>query len=231
MPDDDAPEDEEATVEIPKRHGKEWLGPLEDSEVLAKTDLYEKGWIGTHQEPGKKLRAGEHPKCEPFMTFKNFPWWHPSFTFKVPVHAVRIRLTDISGPVKHKKWDVIFAGEPGGIFGITNTHVPVGGELPQFEPFCEPLKAKTKLELRFTEAENEEWDEKLTLVPPGQGRFRNPSPKPRMPLTQRVMENGAVGMRPEKDDEVQEGPKDVLGNVNYMSMPPMLVAGALGGFL
>lgn len=239
MPEESAREDENVYVSVPKIDGVEWLGQVEDSKYLAKTDLYTKTFIGTPQNPKKKLKPGEWPECEPFLEYPGKPWWHPAFTFKVPIHAVRIRLTNLCEgeaclPAEKPYWDVTFAGQPGGIYKITNTHIPVGGKEPQFKPFCEPLKAKTKLELRITEASEEAWDERLTLMTKEAASlarltFMKGGSKPRVASTTKDMYDGPVNFRiPETEEEKHIGPS---GYVNYMSMPPLLVAGALAGFL
>lgn len=228
-------ENEDITIKVPK--GVEWLGQVEDSEVLASTDLFKDYWIGhwLNAKGFKPTATHKYPMCEPFLTTKSAPFFHPSFTFNVQVHAVRVRLYDL-WPKRRKRWDVIFAGRPGGAYKVTNNHIPVGGEEPQFEPFCPPLNAKLKFELRLTEAENERFDEKLTIMPAASAQkarlqwIRANSMKPRLVNYSKRHLDGALST-----EEVEEipgaGRTDWQGNVNYFSIPPLLVAASFADFL
>mmetsp|Transcript_125791 Transcript_125791/g.199380 ORF Transcript_125791/g.199380 Transcript_125791/m.199380 type:complete len:417 (+) Transcript_125791:74-1324(+) len=117
-PEEDNPDydDDSITIEFPKPRttpSPQWLGIVEDPETLASTDIGDEEWIGHPQPTRKHLKPGEFPQCEPFLTGKYSPWWHPSFEMKMPVHAVRVRLTDLNNHVPPSKrkpiWDVIFA--------------------------------------------------------------------------------------------------------------------------
>lgn len=249
MPEQEVPGDEpDLEVRVPKTgQTTEWLGQVETSHVLDKTDLYQENFIGTPIKDHmnrviKPTHPGEHQKCEPMTYPENGqPWWHPAFVFKMPVHAVRIRLTEL-GAIKKKRWDVIFAGEPGGLTKIINAAVPVGGKMPVFDSFCPPLDGKLKMELRLTEADNKPplFDEKLTILPAAAAskeRLKfvlNDKGRPRLPSHTKMWLDGAVRHKnPISDEDAieQSAKKDILGRVNYFSMPPLIVAASLAGFL
>jgi|Transcript_28178 hypothetical protein len=241
-PEEDNPDydDDSITIEFPKPRttpSPQWLGIVEDPETLASTDIGDEEWIGHPQPTRKHLKPGEFPQCEPFLTGKYSPWWHPSFEMKMPVHAVRVRLTDLNNHVPPSKrkpiWDVIFAGRPGGAFSIVNDAVPAGGKHPQFPPFCPPLKATAKYELRLTEAQNEQFDEKLTLMPKAalakeRLKWLRNSKKPHLPMTTKKWTDGAV--TDDVPEQETEG-DDVIKKTEYMSMPPLLMTLALSSFL
>lgn len=144
---------------MPRFRGR-WLeyvnGP---PEWLQETDLLSTEWIG---KPGKCWNVA-HPE-DPHR----FPWWHPRFVFRVPVHLVRIRLTKMETPTRHgqKLWDIIFNGRPGNDFTVVNQAVPVGCRLCQLPEFCPPLRADALYELRVTEmGERPRFDEHILLRP------------------------------------------------------------------
>lgn len=237
-------QDEDLEVLVPKTgRTTEWLGQVEDSNVLDKTDLYQENFIGTPLKDRmgriiKPKKPGEPQKCEEFMSYPESgqPWWHPAFVFKYPVHSVRIRLTELQGEEPKKRWDVIFAGEPGGLNKVINAATPVGGKLPQFVPFCPPFKAKLKMELRLTDTDNKPplFDERLTIVPkdslPKKSNVRG---KPRVVAHSRLQDGAVRSEDPMTDeDKIQmAASKDMFGNVSYFSMPPLVVAASLAGFL
>lgn len=238
------PEDESTTFTVPKTgQNLEWLGVVEDSKVLDNTDLIQENFIGTIQnkaQAGQKdipgpaapgTQPGSENKCEEFLTYPpKWPWWHPAFVFKDPVHSVRVRLYDMTPPLteKEKLWDVYFTGGPGGLNKITNSATPTGGEKPQFKPFCPPFSAKAKYELRLTEADGKPpaFDEKLTLLPAaaaGKARLKyiKNGSKPRVPTTTIIWEDGAVRNNSGGDAAVDEdmiyklAPKDEFGRPNF----------------
>merc|ERR1712032_136423 len=158
---------------------------------------------------------GEPQKCTKNLTNKITPWLHPGFTFKVPVHAVRIRLSE-QFPVKGKKlWDVIFAGKPGNDYTIRQDAAPAGGKMPLFPEFCPPLPPDATYTLHLTEAENEDWDEKLTLVSAAAaGNVRIRGKQPRLSLHTRTDIDGPVDQDQEDSEDTDEAtdtpPKSVV---------------------
>jgi len=169
--------DEEPTVDA---HGP-WLIFEQPSSWLRYTDLTLTNWV----QQGRK--------CIKNLTKPKAPFWHPEFVFKVPVKAVRIRLSKKGGPSDGERlWDVFFAGPPGNDFTVPSNACPAGGELPLFPEFCKPLRPNARYELRLTDISNKgrpRFDERLTLrvagVDPwtGESTVRTHSGEPRPILT------------------------------------------------
>lgn len=205
-----------------------WLGIVETPQVLYSTTLLNKEWIA--QPINKKVQPWVCPKHPAESDHR--AWWHPEFVFTAPYHAVRIRLKQLY-PTERMMWDVIFAGRPGNPWTIPPDATPAGGKLPVFEMFCPPSSANTKLELRLTDAENETFDETLTLMPKAVAasarlKWKRNNEKPRLQQYTQRWQEGAI-----RDDEpllsLGEGLTDEFGNIQYMSMPPAFIA--LASFL
>mmetsp|Transcript_18324 Transcript_18324/g.33433 ORF Transcript_18324/g.33433 Transcript_18324/m.33433 type:complete len:308 (+) Transcript_18324:119-1042(+) len=207
-----------------------WLGILEDSEYLKSTTLLSKDWIAgsDFSDPIDKSvlpwRCPKHPKETKYRS-----WWHPEFVFKNEVHAVRIRLKSLY-PKERMMWDVIFAGRPGNPWTVPVDAPPAGGFLPVFEMFCPPMSAKSKFELRLTEAESEKWDETLTLLPSAQCKWKRAIGKPRLHMWTQEEATGPIKFD-EEQTSLGEGVKDEQGNVQYMAMPISPVLITLASFL
>lgn len=133
-----------------------WLELERPSRWLASTDIGSVEWVGRSAA-----------SCSRNVTLPKSPWWHPSFSFNFPIHAVRVRLKALQGPQSGKPlWDVIFAGRPGSDFQVPNNAPPAGGQLPAFPEFCPPLRPEARYELRLThEARRPDFDEVLVLRP------------------------------------------------------------------
>jgi hypothetical protein len=249
--------DEKATYIKKCDHNIDWLSQVEEeSEVLEKTDLGSCRWIGIPPPPKHSLDEEDKCRmvipsqnCEPSKpqclienppSTKTAPWYHPSFTFKIPVHAVRVELTQLT-PEKKQLWDVVFAGKPGGPYRVTNDAVPAGGLQPQFHPFCQPLRADSKFELHMTEAKEGLFDETLTFKPMDPRLklvTRNREPAPPLVLREHDvdddLDDAEIGPVVESKSRASDKLTDAddhrdpfTGEVNYMSVPPLLAIGSL----
>ncbi|CAK9062201.1 EF-hand domain-containing protein [Durusdinium trenchii] len=102
-------------------------------------------------------------------------FYHPYFRFKDPVYAVRVQLEEFRrGKPKEKIWDAIFAAGGGGDQEVPREETPVGGHLPLFREFCQPLAEDTRWELRVTDVTpnrkgkpTKSFDETVVLRPRG----------------------------------------------------------------
>ncbi|CAJ1357606.1 unnamed protein product [Effrenium voratum] len=83
-------------------------------------------------------------------------------------------------------WDVIFAGGEGSDKEVLRNAVPIGGNLPLFKEFCQPLAEDARWELRVTDVTpnkkglpTKSFDETLLL-----------RPKPNLPRTYHLRKKG-----------------------------------------
>jgi len=153
----------EEIVDFQKIPHEEWLGFTETPDTIDETDLLSSDWV---QKGPTCRRHNLDPKGKA-------AFYHPSFHFKDDAHAVRVQLEEFQkGKPKQKIWDAIFAGGAGRDNEILREDVPVGGNLPLFQEFCQPLAEDTRWELRVTDVTKnskglptESFDETLVLRP------------------------------------------------------------------
>lgn len=155
----------EELVDIQKIPHQDWLEFTETPDTIEHTDLISSEWV----QKGPQCRSHDlDPQGEA-------AFYHPSFRFTQNAHAVRVQLEELRpGKPKEKIWDVIFAGGPGLDNEVLREDTPVGGKLPLFREFCQPLSEDTRWELRVTDVtpnkkglETGSFDETLVLRPKG----------------------------------------------------------------
>lgn len=132
----------EELVDIQKIPHQDWLEFTETPDTIEHTDLISSDWV----QKGPQCRSHDlDPEGEA-------AFYHPSFRFTQNAHAVRVQLEELRpGKPKEKIWDVIFAGGDGRDNEVLREDTPVGGKLPLFKEFCQPLSEDTRWELRVTD--------------------------------------------------------------------------------
>lgn len=155
----------EEVVDLQNIRREDWLEFEDPPDSIQKTDLLSSDWVQ------------KGPECRMHNLDPNgeAAFYHPYFRFKDPVYAVRVQLEEFRrGKPKEKIWDAIFAAGGGGDQEVPREETPVGGHLPLFREFCQPLAEDTRWELRVTDVTpnrkgkpTKSFDETVVLRPRG----------------------------------------------------------------
>ncbi|CAJ1396162.1 unnamed protein product [Effrenium voratum] len=167
----------EEAVDMQNIPRQDWLEFTATPDTIAQTDLVSSDWV----------QKGPDCRTHDLDPLGQAAWYHPYFRFKQPAYAVHVQLAEMQrGKPRQKIWDVIFAGGEGSDKEVLRNAVPIGGNLPLFKEFCQPLAEDARWELRVTDVTpnkkglpTKSFDETLLL-----------RPKPNLPRTYHLRKKG-----------------------------------------